>query len=600
MRHRSLLIVLSVLLGPVLCIGAAAAQSTDRHGNTVIGPIQRDEAYSFRVYLPLRDPDGLASFVDHVSNPTDPLYHRFLTPEELSARFGATRESLDALDSALRQAGLTVTDRDARSIGVTGWSETVEAFIGSPLDHVVTPDGQKLVAARSAITLPGTVTALGAQIFAFRGVIRMHTPQTIVKPLETGTTGTGPFLTSDLKQAYDAPSFQSLSGTGATIGILISGTIAPSDLQGYFGKVGVTVPTFTVTTVDGGGTNASLEGTLDVQQAGGFAPGAAIIQYGVPDLSDQSIIDGLSAILTDNQVDVVSMSFGSCELDFLAFWDGPFSAVDTVLAEDSLFQQGSALGITFVASSGDSGALGCAPAGYGNEPSTTSASSSFLPGVQNPASSPNVTAVGGTNLTVSAGTAASTYVAENANFDPLMPKPGDGGTTNLNGAVWGSGGGASVLFAQPSYQQLVTTGIATRAVPDVALHMGGCPQGAVGTCPPARSSDFLFFQGQGQGILGTSAAAPDFAGVIALMVQNSGQRQGRANDRMYMLAQAQTNGGAAAFHRNIPGNNGVYASSATGSPAYNMVIGNGTLDIRQFMQVPNLAAAGAPGSASNP
>lgn len=600
MRHRSLLIVLAVLLGPVLCIGAAAAQSTDRHGNTVIGPIQRDEAYSFRVYLPLRDPDGLASFVDHVSNPTDPLYHRFLTPEELSARFGATRESLDTLDSALRQAGLTVTDRDARSIGVTGWSETVEAFIGSPLDHVVTPDGQPLVAARSAMRLPSTVTALGAQIFAFRGVIRMHTPQTIVKPLQTGTTGTGPFLTSDLKQAYDAPSFQSLSGTGAAIGILISGTIAPSDLQGYFGKVGVTVPTFTVTTVDGGGTNASLEGTLDVEQAGGFAPGAAIIQYGVPDLSDQRIIDGLSAILTDNQVDVVSMSFGSCELDFLAFWDGPFSAVDTVLAEDSLFQQGSALGITFVASSGDSGALQCAPAGYGNEPSTTSASSSFLPGVQNPASSPNVTAVGGTNLTVSAGTAASTYVAENANFDALMPKPGDGGTTNLNGAVWGSGGGASVLFAQPSYQLLVTTGIATRAVPDVALHMGGCPAGAVGTCPPARSSDFLFFQGQGQGILGTSAAAPDFAGVIALMVQNSGQRQGRANDRIYMLAQAQTNGGAAVFHRNIPGNNGFYTSSATGSPAYNMVIGNGTLDIRQFMQVPNLAAAGAPGSASNP
>ena len=95
--------------------------------------------------------------------------------------------------------------------------------------------------------------------------------------------------------------------------------------------VGVTAPNFTVTTVDGGGTRASLEGTLDVEQAGGFAPGAAIIQYGLPDLSDQSIIDGLSAILTDDQVDVVSMSFGSCELNFLAFWDGPFSAVDTVV-----------------------------------------------------------------------------------------------------------------------------------------------------------------------------------------------------------------------------------------------------------------------------
>ncbi|MEI9982669.1 MAG: hypothetical protein WDN69_05335 [Aliidongia sp.] len=227
---------------------------------------------------------------------------------------------------------------------MAGWSETVEAFIGSPLDHVVTPSGQPLVAARSAITLPSTVTALGAQIFAFRGVIRMHTPDAIVKPLEMGTAGTGPFLTSDLKQAYDAPSFQSLSGTGAAIGILISGTIAPSDLQGYFSKVGVTVPNFTVVTVDGGGTRASQEGTLDVQQAGGFAPGAAIIQYGLPDLSDQSIMDGLHAIVTADQVDVVSMSFGSCELDSLAFWDGPFGDVDAVLAEDSLFAQGAALG----------------------------------------------------------------------------------------------------------------------------------------------------------------------------------------------------------------------------------------------------------------
>ncbi|MEI9983396.1 MAG: S8 family serine peptidase [Aliidongia sp.] len=341
-----------------------------------------------------------------------------------------------------------------------------------------------------------------------------------------------------------------------------------------------------------------------MQQAGGFAPGAAIVQYQLPDLSDQSLIDGLDQIVTDNKVDVVSMSFGACELDFLAFWDGPFSDIDTLFEEDSFFQEGEAKGMTFIAATGDFGGLGCDPSGYGQPPFTIAGSGSFVPGVQFPASSPNVAAVGGTNLTVSSTSAASTYVSENAEDDPVQPEQAADAATDspdLSGGVWGSGGGPSVLFAQPNYQQPVTTGVATRAVPDLAMHMGGCPGNALANpCPPNRSFDYIVFQGDDSGgVIGTSAAAPDFAGVMALIVQHSG-RQGRANDMIYKLAQAQTNGGAAAFHRAIPGTNGVYTSSGTGSPAYNMVIGNGTLDIRKFMGVTNLPAAGTPGSPSNP
>ena len=584
---RSLALAVLIGLSALPIVAKAATLRPD--GSTVLGPVASDEALDFRIFLPARDPDGLAGFATRVSTPGDALYHHFLTPAEVALRFGPASTSLDALEAAARRAGFQVIERDAHGIRVIGAAGQVEAFIGTKLDHVQTPQGNVLVGARTALHLPTELNALGAKIFAFAGTIHMHDGARQV-PLEQTTAGTGPFLTSDLKQAYDAPSYQSLTGAGATIAILISGSVASSDIQANFAAIGVAAPSFTVEPVDGGSTTSSFEATLDVTQAGGFAPGAALIQYQVPDLSEQSVIDALNQIVTDNKADIVSMSFGGCELFFLAFWEVPYSQVDTLLYEDEFFQQGVAQGITFVASSGDSGGLACPPAGSGS--GTVPSSGSWVAGVINPAASPNVTAVGGTNLMVTANSPDSTYASENADYDP-MPQ----GSSTLTNNVWGSGGGYSVMFPQPSYQQLVKTGVSARTVPDLALHMGGCPDGG---CSGIRSFDYLIYQGKEVGAVGTSASAPDFAGVMALIKQHTGSRQGRYNDTIYALAKAQAAGGAAVFHQDIAGNNAVYTSSATGSPAYNMVIGNGTLDIRKFMGVTNLPAAGTPGSPSNP
>ena len=582
-------LALAVLIGLSALPALALAATLRPDGSIVLGPVASDESLDFRIFLPARDPDGLAGFVTHVSTPGDALYHHFLTPAEVAQRFGPASTSLDVLEAAAQRAGFQIIERDAHSIRVIGAAGQVEALIGTKLDHVQTPQGNVLVGARSALQLPAELNALGAKIFAFAGTIYKHDGARQV-PLEATTAGTGPFMTSDLKQAYDAPSYQSLNGAGATIAILIGGSVASSDIQANFAAIGVAAPSFTVEPVDGGSTTSSFEATLDVTQAGGFAPGASLIQYQVPDLSEQSIIDGLNQIVTDNKADIVSMSFGGCELFFLAFWEVPFSQVDTLLYEDEFFQQGVAQGITFIAASGDQGGLQCVPAGSGS--GTVPSSGSWVAGVQSPAASPNVTAVGGTNLMVSANSPDSTYVLENADYDPMPP-----GSAALANNVWGSGGGYSVMFPQPSYQQLVKTGVSARTVPDLALHMGGCPDGG---CSGIRSFDYLIYQGNEVGAVGTSASAPDFAGVMALIKQHTGSRQGRYNDTIYALAKAQAAGGAAVFHQNIPGNNAVYTSSVTGNPAYNMVIGNGTLDIRKFMGVTNLPAAGTPGSPSNP
>ena len=128
--------------------------------------------------------------------------------------------------------------------------------------------------------------------------------------------GYGPYWFDDLKQAYDFPSAQVLCGKGATIGILMSSDYSDSDMQQYFGHEKIYPPRIIRRPVEGGAAfdpvnnDASYEVELDIQQAGGMAPGSTIVLYNIPDLGDDSILAGYLDIVEDNLVDVVSSSFG--------------------------------------------------------------------------------------------------------------------------------------------------------------------------------------------------------------------------------------------------------------------------------------------------
>ena len=114
------------------------------------------------------------------------------------------------------------------------------------------------------------------------------------------------------------------------------------------------------------------------------------------------------------------------------------------------------------------------------------------------------------------------------------------------GGLWASGGGASTLYAKPSWQ--TGTGVPAdgkRDVPDVSLTSAG-------------HDGYLIYQNGGLYVVGgTSAAAPSFAGVMALVVQHSAARQGNANTTFYSLASKQRAGGASVFHDITSGNNSV-------------------------------------------
>ncbi len=229
---------------------------------------------------------------------------------------------------------------------------------------------------------------------------------------------------------------------------------------------------------------------------------------------------------------------------------------------------------------------------------------------------PSVTGVGGTNLETfnsldSSGaiTLDAIYDYELAYGDPLVAFDYFGSGAILSNGMWGSGGGISKIFPAPAYQSLVPTGTSQRAVPDISMQMGGCPGGIAAVCQAGDSAVVTVIGGEFAGLIGTSASSPEFAGVVALLVQKNGGspngRVGNVNTYIYARAAGQNaSGGINApakqefFHRVIPGFNNAYRSNQA---AYSKVLGVGTPNVATFLKLPQgTALAGTPQTASNP
>jgi kumamolisin len=269
-----------------------------------------------------------------------------------------------------------------------------------------------------------------------------------------------------------------------------------------------------------GGTNApgdpngaDGEVALDIQVAGSIAPGAKIAVYFAPN-TDQGFIDAITTAVHDtaNQPSVISISWGAPE----SSW-----AEASVTALDDACQSAAALGVTITVASGDNGSSD-GVSGGGNQ-------------VDFPASSPHVLACGGTELTGSGSTIASETVWNDGT---------QGGAT---------GGGFSTLFPVPTWQTGAGIAGSGRGVPDVA-----------GDAAPASGYNILV-DGQREVVGGTSAVAPLWAALLALINQQKGAPVGLVNAALYAAA--------ADFRDITQGNNGAYkaekgwdACTGLGSP----------------------------------
>jgi subtilase family serine protease len=631
----------------------ANSAATSRFVET-LGRADQNALTHFNVYLPLTHQDALEKLLRDQTDSNSPSYHHWLTPAQFKAQFGPSTSDVAKVRSALEGAGFTIVSEKTQNLEVEGPVSAVENMFGTHLNLVRIQEGLVKFAAETHLKLPNTLASAGATIPEFTTLPGAHVHSTkVARPLLSDnprfrlSSSNSFFYPDDLREAYQLPSFLTeavpfgshkeaqIAGVGSHIGIVISSVISTSDLddtfnsavnlgggdlllQQYTAHSNLPVPTVTIRPVDGGSgafdptSAAAAEASLDTQMSLGTAPGAKETLYNMPDLSDASILDAYTAVDEDNVVDVVSSSFGGCELYYTAAYNGGVDYTGIPKAYHALFQQGNAQGITFVASSGDSGALPCVSAAFANNPTD---GTSFVPGVEDPASDPNVTAVGGTNLSTTAtpGVNDATYATENANFDPELPaefQTGPSTFVTVNDATWGSGGGYSEIFAKPWYQGLVSTGSNTRrAVPDVSLQMGGCPSDADLTAQNCldlpRSATIVWIGGEPDLLIGTSSSAPQIAGVLALAVELYGGRLGNVNPLIYALSAVQTAAGGTKapealqyFHRHIAGNNNHYSVSP--GQAYSTVLGNSTLDVKNFLGLSTAKPSAAPNNLSNP
>lgn len=602
MPHTKVLSAATLLLS-TLALSATACAAVPFAKASIQARVAADQTVSFDVYLPVQHRADLEQLLTSLNTPGSPNYQHWLTPEQFHQRFNATDADVAGIQRDLAASGLTSTLVDAQHLEVTGAAGVVERVFGTELHNAIRPDGQSHIAAVTRPLLPASLSRLNAIPVGFSADIRMHSNAVRQAAPNNRYSPVGPYWFTDLKQAYQFPSYKIFTGKGSHIAVLMSGGYSQADMDQYFGHEKLTgnkAPDFKEIDIKGGlpfSADNSFETELDLQQTGGMAPDAKITLYNVPDLSDRNILRGLKRIVERNKDDVVNMSFGGAELLYTAAYNGGVDFTDILQMEDDVFAQGNAQGITFVASSGDSGGL-AVPALPCLLKGATAGCGSYVPSVNFPASSPHVTGVGGTNLTTTSSTTnlASKYVSEQAFADPLEADIFYG--TPATGGVWGSGGGDSVLFAKPDWQFLVKTGNARyRTVPDVAGHEGGCPGGAL-TCSDSDSADLEVLGGEYVGVIGTSASSPDFAGLIALAVQRYGTRLGNANPFLYALSAAQKAGLVqGVYNWNIPGNNGVFSS---GNAGYNRVLGNGTVNGAALLLEPGLPIAGNPQTPSNP
>ncbi len=583
--------------------------------------------------------DALRALIQSMHDKNSPNFHRWLTPAQFGAEWGAADSDIAAVTAWLESHGFSVQGPTAgrTAIEFSGTAGQVqEAFhtsihlfeLNGEMHHANVSDPQIPAALAPVIAGITTLNDFHPRSMARkgpRGIYNSTTHQ--VRPELTAAGSDYDFLyvgPSDAATIYNTPvpalnpaaSGNAYDGTGVKIGILGDSNITPSQVTNYRALFGISklfphAATTPVVILDGSknpGVNGdAVEAYLDTEVAGGIAPGAQVYLYTAADTAvDNGLNLATSRAVNDNLVDVLNVSFGECE-GGLAYAGNQFFA--------AMWEQAAAQGISVTVSSGDSGSAGC------DDPnSQTQAYYGLM--VNGLASTPYNIAVGGTDFAALAGPDGSganftNYVTASndpttlrsakqfipevpwnntfSNFPPgvlannsAAPDPyanivaAGGGKSNCEeGFFNGSSFTCIIGYQKPSWQ--TGPGVPAdmaRDLPDVSMFAanglyyaawGICTDqdkdangSSIQDCTPGSNGlppDEFYLYGVG----GTSAAAPAFAGVLALVKQATGERQGQANYVLYNLART----APSSFHDVKTGNNAVPCAAGTPNCAKN-------------------------------
>jgi len=463
-----------------------------------LGDVHPEERIEVTVRVRARVDTQLAARVsDLASQPVHAREH--LSREAFAAQFGADPADLARVAAFAQQHGLAVVDSSSarRSVVLSGPVAAMRTAFGVDLKLFAHPGGGTFRGREGAVYVPPELADVVVGVFGLddrpaagphmRRLADLDGIQSLVAAPRAS------FTPSQIGALYGFPT--NATGQGECVAIIeLGGGFRTSDLRTYFQQLGVRMPKVVTISVDHGRnqptnpSSADGEVMLDIEVVGAVAPGATLAVYFAPN-TDQGFIDAISMAVHDttNRPSVISISWGSPEV----VWTQA-----SVMAMDQAFQAAAAMGVTVYCAAGDNGANDFPP-GPGAQPGNHA---------DFPASSPHVLGCGGTNITV-ANNAITREVVWN--------DPGGGAT----------GGGLSALFPVPAWQQSVVQG-GKRGVPDVA-----------GDASPL-SGYVVRVDGQQSVIGGTSAVAPLWAGLTALLNQQLGKPLGFAAPAFYALPPA--------------------------------------------------------------
>ena len=494
---------------------------------TRLGPT--DSARRLTIALVLKGQAGADAAIAALNDPRSPEYHHFLSPEEYARRFGAGSATVASVVAALRADGLRVPSATAQAglLTAQGTVATLEALFGVQLGDYCDAHGQRYIAPDNAPHIPASLAGVAGVLgLDTRSVMRtgsMFHPQ---RPQVSGVAGYGP---PELRRAYDLEPLYTagLDGASQTVALPEIDQFRKSDTQSYDQTFGLHTGSITVTPVAGGASSSSPEPVLDIEVIHAIAPAANIDVYeSQADLG--SVAQMFSQIVSDNHAQVISISLGACEAGL-----DPSQARSFYDSIDNSFRQAAAQGMTVLVASGDSGAYGCQ-----NNTLT----------VQEPSSSPFVTAVGGTALFLNSD---GSYNREAGWEGPLEAS--------------GGGGGLSVVYQRPTWQ--TGPGVnnqfsnGARQVPDVAADADPLTGYSVYYSGDHGCSGSDCWQVVG----GTSGAAPLWAGIVLLANQlarsHGGKALGLLNPRLYQLG---ASGQASQVFHDVSVGGNLYYPAASG------------------------------------